>query len=522
MSARVLSQIWAAVFVFLGILAFSLRYQSRHEVQEGLQDSLWRLTYDIQFEVDSSEASLKIGLPDQDSSAAIIEVEEKTHIKLDAKETVSPLNKNRELTLSTQLTGNYQVGAEFEIRLKPRNAWKEQNEVADLSSTARSRFLRSEGEIDTSGANVREVMQQIPRGELTDSELVQQLFDFCSQSFKPGTSEDGFDVVGYALANHQATPLGRARTLVTLCRAYRIPARLVCGFDLRQAASAIPHVWVEAFYGHRWVPFDPTYGYARQMPYNFLPVRRDSEVIVHPVGGIKNLTSNFTILRLPPPVNVLQAEVRRPSQVLDLTRLPVEMHEVMSLMLLLPLGALITAIFRNIIGLRTLGTFAPALLAMSFIYAELATGLVILIAVLTAGYFGRIMLDRLHLLMVPRSSIVLTMIILLIVFGVSLIDYADPLSGVRAVLLPLVILTVLIERYFVTSEEDGTAFALQLVVGTAVVAACCYMMLGWKEIGSILLIYPELHFFTIAAFIWIGRYSGYRLVELWRFRDMVK
>ncbi len=521
MSARVLSQIWALVFILLGILAFGLRYQSRHEVREGLQDSLWRLTYDVQFEVDSPKAEVRIGLPAVNSSAAIVEVEEKTHSNLNAEERTSPLNNNRELVLTTQLTGKYQVGAEFEVRLKPRNAWDEQNQVAGLSSAARSRFLRSDSIIDTTGSGVREVMQQIPRGEMTDSELIQKLFDFCSRSFKPGSSADGFDDVAYALANHQATPLGRARVLATLCRAYRLPARLVSGFELRQSESLAPHVWVEVFYGYRWVPFDPTYGYARHMPYNFLPIRRDGEEIVRG-EGIKDLTAKYIVLRLPPPANVLQAEVRRPAQVLDLMRLPVEMHEIMSLMLLLPLGALITAIFRNIIGLRTLGTFAPALLAMSFIYAEWATGLVILIAVLMAGYFGRIMLDRLHLLMVPRSSIVLTMIILLIVFGVSLIDYADPLSGVRAVLLPLVILTTLIERYFVTSEEDGTAFALQLVIGTAVVAACSYLILSWKEIGNLLLIYPELHFFTIAAFIWIGRYSGYRLVELWRFRDMVK
>jgi peptidoglycan biosynthesis protein MviN/MurJ (putative lipid II flippase) len=148
--------------------------------------------------------------------------------------------------------------------------------------------------------------------------------------------------------------------------------------------------------------------------------------------------------------------------------------------------------------------------------------LVILVSVLMAGYAGRKMLDRLHLLMVPRSSIVLTIIILLIVFGVSVIDYMAPASGVRAVLLPLVILTTLIERFFVTSEEDGGAFAIQLVVGTFVVAAFCYLILSWEQVGQILLTYPELHFFTIAAFIWIGRYSGYRLVELWRFRDMVK
>ena len=32
--------------------------------------------------------------------------------------------------------------------------------------------------------------------------------------------------------------------------------------------------------------------------------------------------------------------------------------------------------------------------------------------------------------------------------------------------------------------------------------------------------YPELHLFTVAALILLGRYTGYRLTELWRFRDL--
>jgi hypothetical protein len=35
------------------------------------------------------------------------------------------------------------------------------------------------------------------------------------------------------------------------------------------------------------------------------------------------------------------------------------------------------------------------------------------------------------------------------------------------------------------------------------------------------LVNPEAHFFTIALFILLGRYAGYRLTELWRFRDLV-
>ncbi len=139
--------------------------------------------------------------------------------------------------------------------------------------------------------------------------------------------------------------------------------------------------------------------------------------------GANEVQARYSIHRLPPEQAVLETDLRRPSQIFDLTRLPVKMHEVMSLMLLLPLGALITAFFRNVIGVRTFGTFSPALLAMSFIYAAWGTGIVILIVVVMTGLVGRSLLEKLHLLMVPRLSIVLTLIILCVAFSVSLLDY---------------------------------------------------------------------------------------------------
>jgi hypothetical protein len=44
--------------------------------------------------------------------------------------------------------------------------------------------------------------------------------------------------------------------------------------------------------------------------------------------------------------------------------------------------------------------------------------------------------------------------------------------------------------------------------------------LCWKAVGSLLVAYPETHLLTIALLVLLGRYSGYRLTELWRFRDL--
>jgi hypothetical protein len=511
-------------FILLGLVTAGLRYQTRHESQIAQEDSLWRLTYELKFTAKEPlagehDATLRVGLPADRSHVEVVD-SEYIHNGLEGDITEPNATGDRELILTTEHGGEYGVSAEFEIRLSPYDSWGQRQSMESLTDNSRARFIRSGEEFPVQSAGVQGVVREISKGEGNVGETLQSLFKHCMNLESPGKDDDGHNVE-WALANKTASSLGKARSMVTLCRAARIPARLVAGFELRQTDDPQPHVWLEVYYGHRWVPFDPALGYARRMPNYFIPIRRGGEKVVRATGA-NEVLANYSIRRLSPAQAVLETELRRPSQIFDLTRLPVKMHEVMSLLLLLPLGALITAFFRNVIGIRTFGTFAPALLAISFIYAAWGTGIVILIVVIVTGLVGRSLLERLHLLMVPRLSIVLTLIILCVAFSVSLLDYLEWTHSAQAVLLPLVILTILIERFHVTAEEDGIAFALQLVVGTTIVSAFCYLLLKWDDIGQLLLVYPEAHFFTIAMFILIGRYSGYRLVELWRFRDLVK
>jgi hypothetical protein len=356
-------------------------------------------------------------------------------------------------------------------------------------------------------------VETVRRSSETRLQEIQEVFDYCAAI---NSTPEASDAVRDAVTSGNGTPLARARTMVTVCRALDIPSRLVTGFIVRQAADIQPHVWVEVFEKQEWLPFDPTNGYSLTLPPNYLPVRRGGDQIYAPPVNVSDLSAKFSIKRLPPESAVLRREIKHPLQVFDLTRLPVPMHNVMSLLLLLPFGALITAIIRNVVGVQTFGTFAPALLAMSFIYANWETGVAILIIVVAIGLLGRWWLERLRLLMVPRLSI------LCVVFSVSTFDFMGLTPSAQAVLLPMVILTILIERFHVTVEEDGLMFALKLAAGTLVVAALCYIVLGWEEVGAWVLRYPEVHFFTIAAFILLGRYAGSRLTELWRFRDLIE
>ena len=144
----------------------------------------------------------------------------------------------------------------------------------------------------------------------------------------------------------------------------------------------------------------------------------------------------------------------------------------------------------------------------------------LLLAVIVLGFSSRAFLERLKLLLVPRLGIILTLVVLCMVFSISVLDYFGRTPGAQTVLLPMVIMTMLVERFYVTTEEDNLYFAVQLLIGTLTLAFVVYSLLGWKTVGRTLLFYPELHLFTVAALILVGRYTGYRLTELWRFRDL--
>ena len=518
--------------VVLGMLAVGTRYRGRQQRQLALADSLWRLTYNVTFEADpqvgeqEETALIQIGRPYPIPFLEIVEEDiTDSNPSLHLERWESSSSGNRAFRLSTRHAGTYTVTAEFDLRLQAGYAWNGRAKLESLSPVRVARYTNGDKDFPTQSSRIGKILQGLPDDNLTESEKLQWIFDYCLNALQPATSADEGDDVLWALAEMRTSPLGRAKVFVTLCRAMDIPARLVVGFELRQSDHPVPHVWTEAHRDNRWIPFDPVYGFAREMPNGFVPIRRGGESII-PLDeeklDIKNVVTDYAILRLPPKPAVLQAEARNLAHIFDLTRLPLRIHDTLALMLLLPLGALITAVFRNLVGLRTLGTFAPALLAMSFIYAAWGTGLVMLSVVIIAGLLGRTLLEKLHLLMVPRLSIVLTIIILCVVFAVSLLNYWSPGQTAQSVLIPLVILTILIERFYVTSEEDSTGFAVQLVLGTVVVAAFCYLLLRWDDVGQLVLVYPEIHFFTIATFIIIGRYSGYRLTELWRFRDLVK
>ena len=87
-------------------------------------------------------------------------------------------------------------------------------------------------------------------------------------------------------------------------------------------------------------------------------------------------------------------------------------------------------------------------------------------------------------------------------------------------LLPFVILTMAIERFFIIVEEEGTKKGLITAAGSAAVATITYGIIQFDPLQLTFFVYPELLLVVMAAQVLLGRYTGYRLSEFLRFRNM--
>ncbi|MDX1580851.1 MAG: 7TM domain-containing protein, partial [Alphaproteobacteria bacterium] len=183
---------------------------------------------------------------------------------------------------------------------------------------------------------------------------------------------------------------------------------------------------------------------------------------------------------------------------------------------------LILVFLRQFIGVTTFGPFLPVLLGLAFREPGLAWGLALFAFVLAAGLGFRFYFEKLQLHLVPRLAAVLV-IVVLVMTALSVITERFQLGlGLSVALFPIVILTMTIERMSITWEEMGAADALKQALGSFLVAALAHAAMTIYLMEHLFFTFPELLLVILGIILMCGRYTGPRLVEIYRFRDLMK
>jgi len=298
-----------------------------------------------------------------------------------------------------------------------------------------------------------------------------------------------------------------------------IPARIAYGVHLDPAmGSQSPHPMIEYFDGNHWKVRDHMDPGSVPDGRKIFVWHRGGGPLLEVSGG-ENSRITFTAIRDRIPLARLTDLRDTPMMISTILGLPASQRSVFRYIVLIPLGAFVVVVMRNIVGVATLGTFMPVLLALALLEIPILGGIVMFSILLATGLWFRFLLSRLNLLVVPRVA-ACVVIVTLIMMLMSIFNYRLGLDeAMQITLFPMIIIAWTIERMSLIWEEEGKRNALIQVAGSIAVAVCAYKFMKISQLQYWAYYFPELLLILLAGILLIGRYTGYRLSELVRFRS---
>lgn len=402
----------------------------------------------------------------------------------------------------------------------PENLSIQQNIPSDIKA-----YLIEEEGVQVSSPLIKQTLDKLfPSGEsLKMKETLTRIHRYLQDDFA-NKNFSGYTDALTALKLGEASCNGKGRLFVAMARRLGIPARLVGGVIMNPGTKRTSHQWVEIFVQGHWVPFDTINDHMTELPPNFLALYYGDKVLFRHTSNV-NFQYHFQTSKKLVPRQEIENTLGSSSinianfyAIFD--RIGISQN-LLKIIIMIPLGALVTVIFRNVIGLETYGTFLPALIAVAARNTGLLWGLAGFVLVIFITSLVRRLLDWMQLLHSPKMAILLTTVVITLL-GLSFLGVqANLFELAHMSLFPIAILAITAERFAITEVEQGFKKAAALMVMTLLVTSACYAVMNSLFLQSMFLTFQELLFVVIAINLWLGKWIGMRMTEFIRFRRLI-
>lgn len=195
------------------------------------------------------------------------------------------------------------------------------------------------------------------------------------------------------------------------------------------------------------------------------------------------------------------------------------------LLLLLPTIATIVAGARHLVGLQGFGILLPAALGVTFLAVGPVAGLGLFLVITLTTTLSRVVLRRIKLRLhyLPRMSFLLGVTTLFVLFVLFLGSFIDISNVGNISIFPVLFLILLAEDF--TRVQIGKSFrtAFNITTQTLFLALILYALLIQEGLQRFVILNPEWSIaIPLFASILLGKFSGLRFLEYYRFRRLIK
>lgn len=193
------------------------------------------------------------------------------------------------------------------------------------------------------------------------------------------------------------------------------------------------------------------------------------------------------------------------------------------LIILFPIITSVIAASRHLIGLKGFGIYAPAVLSVAFVSTGITTGLAMFITVFVTALISRTVVKKLKLQYLPRTAMLLWGVSVTILLLLVATSYLGLTTFLTINIFPLLIIMLLTENFMETQLMSSQSQAFRLTLETVLIAIACSLIISSRAVQHFVLLNPELTILSVALInIIVGKYSGLRFLEYFRFQSVIK
>ncbi len=197
--------------------------------------------------------------------------------------------------------------------------------------------------------------------------------------------------------------------------------------------------------------------------------------------------------------------------------------ETVLMLLLFPVTAALVAFSRHVIGFSGFGIFVPILVTIAFVYSGVLAGFLLFLVIILTASFGRVVVRRLKLPYLPRMAVLLWLLAL----GALLLLLVAPILGmeglVKMTIFPILFFMMLTEENIEAQITRTWQAAVLMTVETLFIAILGSAIIGNGWVRGWFLTNPTFASLAVLGVdMLIGKYKGLRLMEVWRFRKLIK
>jgi hypothetical protein len=202
---------------------------------------------------------------------------------------------------------------------------------------------------------------------------------------------------------------------------------------------------------------------------------------------------------------------------------------------LLPIVVTLIGIFRYVIGLRTLKIYIPII--MVFIFYEigyrageepgviftrgLIYGLLLFFLTFIFSTLSYKIIQRVRMHYVPKLSLVIVTVSVVVLIVILLMIYFEKNIFISVSPFIIIMMIVISEEFMSVMAKKNFIYTFSITFESLLSSVLSYAIISTPVVQKIVMDYPYVIFVIILLNVFVGKFTGLRINEYWRFREIL-